>query len=50
MSVMTETSHTAHKKFTTGFGCRGYDPYDEVFSTGHCQETHVYKSAKYVLF
>ena len=44
------TRYTAHTKFMNSFGCHGYDPYGAIISTGQCQKTFVYKSAKLVLF
>ena len=51
VSYLCERSrYTAHKKFMNSFGCHGYDPYGAIISTGQCQKTFVYKSARLVLF
>ena len=38
--------YTAHKKFMNGSACRGFGPYGVIISTGRCQKTFAYKSAK----
>ena len=38
--------YNTHKTFMNSLGCRGYDPYGAIISTGHCQKTLGYKSAK----
>ena len=44
-----QNKYNAHKKFMNGFACRGFDPYGVIISTGRCQKTLEYKSAKEVL-
>ena len=47
VSYLSERSkYTAHKQFLDSFGCHGYDPCGAFISTGECQKTFVYKSAK----
>ena len=46
-SIFFRKAYTAHKKFMNGFGCRGFDTYGAIISTG--RKTLVCKSAKHVL-
>ena len=49
-TVFWRKVYTANKKFMNGLVCSGLDPYCANFSTGRCQKTLLYKSAKQVLF